>query len=62
MNYARMASRMHEHYRFGAEYGCSVTRYQTAKERNWQRAQKVIYAIGVVAVVCALAFNRLGAA
>lgn len=34
---------------------------RTAKERNWQRAQRVLYVVSVIGILAALCFNGLGA-
>jgi len=61
VNYSRTASRMYETYRRGATYGCSIQHWQTSKERNWQRAQRVLYVVSVIGILAALCFNGLGA-
>lgn len=37
-----------------ASYGCSVTRYESRKERMWRWAHKVLYVIALPAVLWAV--------
>lgn len=59
--YGRTVTRMHDSIQGGASYGCSIQHWQTAKERNWQRAQRVLYVVSVIGFLAALCFNGLGA-
>jgi hypothetical protein len=57
MNQTRFSRRMGEHYPYGAEYGCAITRH-ASKHRA---ADWALYIVGVIGAIAAIVFNNFGA-
>lgn len=45
---------MGDHYPYGAEYGCSITKHK----RRMPLSEKVLYALAPFCVIAAIAFNN----
>lgn len=58
MNQTRFSRRMGEHFPYGAEYGCSITRFAKSRipAHEW-----ALYIVGAVGAVAAIVFNNFGA-
>ena len=53
----RFSRRMGDSYPFGAEYGSAITRYERLR---MPLHEKVLYVVGAIGFIAALAFNNLG--
>ena len=54
MNQTRFSRRMGEHYPYGAEYGCAITRHASkTRAADW-----ALYIVGAIGFVAAIVFNN----